>query len=501
MFARSQVTLDSELSSRAFSASTGKLFWDVGARSLGLVLTIVVARALGAQGYGSYAVAWYVAWMLAQLTDLGLHLVTLRALSRAWSNRVFASALAAKALLSFVLAAGIFTFASLPSATAGMRIVTILFLAHLMGSWTEWIGVILRSRGRIAREGAALATLRAGWVVAALAAAWSDSGLATLAGALAVGSLPALLAAVALLRTELGEDWGRPDARQIRRLLAEALPLALTATLTLVYLRADLLILAALRDAREAGIFAAAFRLFEAAFVFSGAIVAGAFPLLSARFGQTGFAPLARFVLTLLLSTGVPIAIAFATLAEPLVVLVYGDGFGRAAAPLSVLGFALIAVFVNALSTHLLIASGRYRRLVVCMLLRLGVAVTLDIVLIPVWGALGAAIAVTVAELSLSVASLASVTDVVRPATLLRSTPVPFLAGAALALVLLELPAALALKLAAGTAVYGLGVAAGWRWAGLPPLRTLGSWGAAYGAPALGPPSWQQESATWEGRS
>ena len=71
---RSELVLDSELSGRALSASAGKLLWDVSARSLGLILSVVVARALGTEGYGGYAVAWYVAWMLAQLTDLALKL-------------------------------------------------------------------------------------------------------------------------------------------------------------------------------------------------------------------------------------------------------------------------------------------------------------------------------------------------------------------------------------------------------------------------------------------
>ena len=61
----------SNLLRNAFTASIGKVFWDVASRSLTLLLSILLARNLGAQGYGIYAVAWYVAWMLAQVTDLG----------------------------------------------------------------------------------------------------------------------------------------------------------------------------------------------------------------------------------------------------------------------------------------------------------------------------------------------------------------------------------------------------------------------------------------------
>src|SRR3989304_4748267 len=85
---------------RAFSAGAGKLSWDLGSRVLSFALSILVARRLGAEGFGTYAVYWYSAWMVSQATDLGLHLVSLRSLSRAFEPRVFWSAVLAKGALT-----------------------------------------------------------------------------------------------------------------------------------------------------------------------------------------------------------------------------------------------------------------------------------------------------------------------------------------------------------------------------------------------------------------
>jgi O-antigen/teichoic acid export membrane protein len=355
--------------------------------------------------------------MVSQATDLGLHLVTLRSLSRSFEPGVFWSAVLAKsALTAAVVALGLAALGAGALSTEEPLLLLLLGV-HLLGSWVELLGVVLRSRGGIAREGLVLTVLR----FAALAgAAWAlsrDAELETLAKALALSSLPALALAIALLaRADLPFRGGT----EARRLMKEALPLGLVSAMTLLYLRADLFIVAAVAGTSEAGFFQSAFRLFEAAFVVSGGVAAGTFPLLAARFGERGFDGLARFVLGLLALLSAPIAFGFAVAAGPILTVVYGEGFEEAARPLSLLGIALVAVFANALTTHLLVASGRSRRLVLSIAVRLVVGIVLDLLLVPRWGASGAAFAVVAAEWSLLIVSLSSSADLLLPAFLSR---------------------------------------------------------------------------------
>ena len=394
---------------RAFSAGAGKLSWDLGSRVLSFALSILVARRLGAEGFGTYAVYWYSAWMVSQATDLGLHLVSLRSLSRSFEPRVFWSAVLAKGALTAGVLVLTLIALGVGALSAEEPLLLWLLAAHLLGSWVEFLGVTLRSRGGIAREGMVLTALR---FASLAAAAWALSGgadLETLAEALALSSLPALALALALLaRIDLRLRGGT----EARRLLREALPLGLVSAMTLLYLRADLFIVAAVAGASEAGFFQSAFRLFEATFVVSGGLAAGTFPLLAARFGEKGFDALARFVLGLLVLLSTPIALAFALVPGPILTVFYGEGFEGAARPLSLLGIALVAVFANALSTHLLVASGRNGRLVLSIAVRLVVGVALDVLLVPRWGASGAAFAVVAAEWSLLLVSLSFSGDI-----------------------------------------------------------------------------------------
>jgi O-antigen/teichoic acid export membrane protein len=388
----------------ALAAGTGKIFWDLSSRSLSFVLSVLVARKLGAAGFGVFAVYWYSAWMLSQATDLGLHLASLRGMSRECRTPVFWSAVVLKGALTALVALGSLA-AVLSGALSGVAAVAApLLAAHLAGSWVELFGVALRSGGFIAREGFLLATLRAGWLAAAVASLSRSPEIGPLAAFLALSSVPAVALAVALLARIIGfPEAARPE---MERLFREALPLGLGSAITLIYLRADLLVLALLRDSAEAGVFQSAFRVFEASFVLSGGIAGGTFPLLVSRLGKPGFEGLSRFLLGLLLVVAAPLACLFAFGGETLLVLLYGSEFRDGAAPLAFLGLALLAVFANALTTHLLVAAGRTRAFISSLLVRLAVGLGLDFLLIGSLGATGAAVAVAAAEWSLLVVSL-----------------------------------------------------------------------------------------------
>ena len=374
-------------------------------------MSVLVARALGASGYGTFAVYWYAAWMLSQATDLGLHLVSLRSLARGDNPSVFWSAVAAKGLLTMAVVLAVAAAVTAGSFSPNLLLAFVLLAAHLMTSWVEFFGVVLRSKDFIAREGLLLTALRLGSLGAAYWALSRNASLTALAGTLVLASVPALGAAMVLVRRTV-HDRGIPASHhETLRLFKESFPLAIGGIITLLYLRADLFILAALRDANETGLFQSAFRVFEATFVLSGGIAAGTFPMLASRLGTARFDVLTRFLLVLLASTGGVLACVFVLFGEPIVTILFGQDFRLAAVPLSILGLGLVPVFANALTTHLLVVAGRTRVLVLALGLRLVVSVSLDLVLVPRLGAAGAAIAVTLAEWFLLAVSLTWVRD------------------------------------------------------------------------------------------
>lgn len=442
---------------RILGWSTLKVLWDVLARAASFLLSILIARQLGPGSFGRYSVLWYLGFLAAQVTDLGLHLVAMRHLSQSLGRdpRRISAAVAAKLALnvaSLGVAATSCALATGSQTETGSAF--LLYATALAGSWAELAGAVLRSRGRLGLEGGVLLLLRVGWLVGVAVALSSGGGLPAIARALALGSLPALVAALGVIWHAAGKRWTLPAGSEVWGLLRQTAPLAVTSLITLVYLRVDVLLLAGLRGAAAAGLFAAAFRVIEALFLFSGGIVAGAFPLLAAQVGSGRLSEAGGFLLRLLLGLALPAAAGLFLLSPGVIKFLYGESFSGSATSLRVLALVLVPIYVNALTTHLLVATGRGRGLAELMVMRLGVAVALDLVLIPGWGPMGAALAVLAAEGSLVVGSLVSVRKVLSPVHVLRAALAPLAAATAMGLALSVVPGLLLVRVLAGAAVY-----------------------------------------------
>lgn len=400
---------------RAGWGSSIKLGTDLLTRSLGFILSILIARHLGAAGFGRYAVLWYAAWMAAQISDLGLHVVAVRDLSQ---GRVRLATITKAKLAMTCVSLALVVAAVGPAAGPHLQAGLLLYAAALAASWNEFLGAALRASGRPGLEATVLGLLRAGWLAGvAVALAWGGD-LVDIGRALSVTGLAALLCSIGLARGRIRLGEGGSYLGPFPWIRA-AVPLMATSVITLVYLRLDLLILATLEGTEAAGLFGASFRFLEGLFVFSGGIAAGAFPLLAAEAAGRRMNELARFVLRLLLGVAVPAGVSFLLLAEPLVGVVYGKGFEGAVRPLQILAFAVIPLFVNALTTHLLVATGRTWLLVKLMCLRLLAGVATDLVAIPVMGAAGAALAVVTGEAALALGAFWAT----RPLLMRRNLP------------------------------------------------------------------------------
>lgn len=443
---------------RTLSYSTFKVLWDVLARALSFFLSVLIARHLGAEEFGRYSVLWYMGWVAAQVTDLGLHLVVVSQLARkadALTTAVTAKVILTALSLTAVVAAVDFG----PATRVEAETALLLYVALLAASWTEFFGAILRSRGMLGLEGTALTLLRGGWLLGTLVAFSRGGSLRAIATALALAGGPALVFAVIALRVKVGRWenlWAPLASGEARALLAQVGPVAITSVITLLYLRLDVFLLARLDGAESAGFFSAAFRLIEALFLFSGGIMAGAFPLLASQVGTERFADLSRFVLRLLLSVALPVACGMFLLSDGIIQFLYGAGYAGSAEPLRILAWALVPIYVNALTTHLLVASRRGETLVALMLIRLGVGLVVDLALIPSLGPRGAALAVVSAEGALSVGGLLVTRGVFSRSGLVEAGLAPFASAVAMALAVLAFPVLLPLRILAGALVYGV---------------------------------------------
>lgn len=192
-----------------------------------------------------------------------------------------------------------------------------------------------------------------------------------------------------------------------KNLVWRSLPLFLSGVVIIIYGRLDVVMLGQMVDQREAGIYAAATKLSEACYFIPTIIVASVAPIIL-RVREVDGALYLRKLRTLyfvLSWLAIAVALPVSLLAPWVVERLYGPEFRDAGPVLAIHMWAALAVFLGiATGQHLLNedlqAISFYRTLV-----GLGTNVVLNLILIPHYGAIGAAIA-TVVSYSASTLSL-----------------------------------------------------------------------------------------------
>lgn len=184
-----------------------------------------------------------------------------------------------------------------------------------------------------------------------------------------------------------------------RRLLYPAMPLALTGAMNTVLFNTDTVMLGLMVDAHDVGLYSAAFRVLMVALVPAGIIQTVFHPRLSAVFGNSDAMrhTLSGFFVVLLFA-GFPITVAGMCLAEPTIRLLFGSDFLEAAPVLTILMGAGMLAYVRMISGPALLAWDAEKLHLKVTLIGATANVALNLVLIPMYGVVGAAVASLISQ-------------------------------------------------------------------------------------------------------
>lgn len=174
-------------------------------------------------------------------------------------------------------------------------------------------------------------------------------------------------------------------------LLKDSWPLILSGLAVMVYMRIDQVMLGQMVGDEAVGIYSAAVRISEVWYFIPIAIAASAFPSLMKNKDQPAFEKHFQRLFDLMFILAFPLAVSIAALSGPIIRTLYGVGYEGASEILSVYAWALVFAFMG-------VPSGRwylYANLQKLAFFRTafgGVAnIILNLVLIPEYGAVGAA--------------------------------------------------------------------------------------------------------------
>jgi O-antigen/teichoic acid export membrane protein len=366
---------------------------DAAAKASGIVAVVLAARWLTTGQFALLGAAMATVTILTAALDGGLSTLITRdgaADSSARFGTLRAGLVARLPVLAIAL-----VLAAAFGAVRGLLAPALLVVAAAgVGALTLVVLALFRAAQDLSVE--ALLKLLSGLLLPALVAAvlvWRPSAAAVLAAFVVAQALalPLVFHPARRLRTATAR-------RAVTDTLRATAPFAAMTIATLVYYRAGTLLLAGLRPAADTAAFTIASTVAIGLLALPNAITTGLLPNLSASGSHASRLHTARRALAW--TVGLCLALLLGTgLAAPYALpLVFGHRYRGAFAPLVVLLVADLLIAVSGVLGTLLVASKRVRPLVFQVAVSLAVNVAVGVLLIPAFGAMGAAVATLTTE-------------------------------------------------------------------------------------------------------
>lgn len=374
---------------------------------LGVALNILIARAVGPAGKGSYDLALATAALLGMVLGFSLPSGVTYVVARGRANlRVLARPLAALALGQAVLAAGIlyalrFTSYSaflLPSAWGAWVIAAVALYVFFAGLTSYWRAMLIgrqeiirtNQRELISRAAHVLGLLAVIGVFAQQQRRLSSEMLIVLSVAVA------LLASLILFHALRLSSSASPGQSGLKEITAYALPCYIGNLAQFLNYRLDVFFVSYFAGVAAVGLYTLAVTLCQQIWLISTAAATVLLPRVAAshRGGAENAAKIAQATRLALWCSAFS-AVLLAVLARPLLYWVFGEAFLPSLPALLWLLPGIVAFSIAAVVAAYFAGVGKPRLNLLVALAGLFITIVLDVVLIPRYQITGAAIAST----------------------------------------------------------------------------------------------------------
>ena len=436
----------------------------LASRLLGMIISIWLAHYLGDTVFGRYVFIITIVGFARIASNFGMDQVLIRAVAkdRERSNIYLGSGLISRFGIFILGFIPLLIFIALidkpPDLEMGM---VIGYLAVVFISMNQTFDNVFNGFERFGFPAAmqlAAKIVQIGLIVAAIQL---NLGLLWIVSTLVISELVRAL----FLWTASLKNWGVPHVTvdMIRRLTFQSVPFVGITILSMIQSRSDVIILGLFSEDEVVGWYGAAINLMFAFLIISSSASNALFPVFSRLSGSDKKEKMISVYhksVKLLLILGLPVALSITMLSGRIISLLYPETFKPAALVLAITIWAIPVIFVNSTIIRIINAFHREKKLFMIVLICAVTGVIVNIILIPPFAEIGAAIT------NLFIASLSTVlcVIVVEKSILKLKYPVKSLLKAALALIamagciILLKNASWFLLIPAGAAVYAAGI-------------------------------------------
>lgn len=376
--------------------------------SSNLVLVLVVARVMSVEFFGAFSYLLAFVTIAVAVADMGTTAVLARGIAlhegEARERYVGSFLLMRLALVVLVMLAGAVVASLRTDDLRAAMLVAVTGLPALASRFFEPVYQVAQ------KPWLSLWTNLGFGISQLLLALWvflhPDVSLVALTGGIVLSNVAyALLATVMMLRIL------RPrvvaDQGAMRSLLALAAPIGVSALFTTVISRADVLMIDHYLGAAEVGIYSAAYRILDVAIFVAITLATPLIPYLTQEIAADRRRALerCRSIVLFALVGALPVAIVTPVIAPAVVEWMLGPRYAPAVAPLVVLVWNFVLIVVTLIGSSINLAIGEVAHGYWNTPLAAAINLTLNILLIPTLGIVGASVAALCGQISMMAVS------------------------------------------------------------------------------------------------
>ena len=374
--------------------------------ALGLILTIFIARSIGAVSFGKLGFAQSFTGLLIIFADMGLGPVTIREIARRkeLASKYLANIFLVKLIFSVVTFALIAIIINLMHYPTDTKIVVYLIgISSIFGSFSAFMRAIFKAFEKMEYEsfldiGKSIITISAGLIVL-----FFGYGLIAVALVYLFASFIDLLATLVVTVKKFARPELKIDLSFWRQIIFLAFPFLWTASIGVIYHQIDIVMLSVMKGDAPVGWYIAACKLIYTLVIIPDMFSYALFPVMS-RFYTSSTGALRRIVeksSKYLFIIGLPIATGAIILADRIILLFYGQNFAPSILAMQILALYLPLRFMNHATGYTLSSINKEHLRALSATIAAIVNISLNLILIPKYSLVGAAIATAVTEVVL----------------------------------------------------------------------------------------------------
>ncbi|HEY3827690.1 MAG TPA: flippase [Solirubrobacteraceae bacterium] len=366
----------------------------IGNLALGVVVTLIIVRALGKAGFGEWSTIFAVTQIATNFGELGLNQV---AVSRAasdppretqWLGALVSLRLALAIPTALLALVGV----ALIAPTATVAIAGVLIAATILATAPNAIGAVFQLR---VRNDLTIVVMTLGSVL------WTAGAIAVSVASKSIDAFAAVFLATAVITTaatialalRLSPVRLVVSRERWRALLRVGLGVGAAGILVTLYVKLDQVLVFQIAGSVQAGLYGAAYRILDQIQFIPASVMTTLFPLIAAAYPADSARVRGLLQITgeYLTMASLP-ALAFTIVAaHPIITLLFGSEFAQAAPALPILMGAFVSISFGYLAGNMVVILELQRSFFGYAAVGLALNASLNLLLIPRYGFLAAA--------------------------------------------------------------------------------------------------------------